>query len=103
MNSKILALLGFASKSGKLSYGMSSTEEALKKGVSELVIIACDTSEKSKKEVIFKANKYNIESIVLIGCTALQLSHSIGRTCSVLSVNDTGFAQAIKSHCKETH
>lgn len=103
MNNKILALLGFASKSGKLSYGMNKTEEALKNGVSRMVIMACDTSEKSKKEAIFRANKSGIEGIVLQNCTAEQLSHAVGRSCSVLSVNDTGFAQTIKEIGNITH
>ena len=103
MNNKILALLGFASKAGKLSYGMNKTDEALKKDVSRLVIVACDTSDKSKKEVIFSANKSGIEGIVLQDCTAEQLSHAVGRSCSVISVNDIGFAEAIREIGNTTH
>ncbi len=103
MNSKILALLGFASKAGKLSYGMNNTVTALKSGVSRLAIAAGDTSDKSKKELIFHADKFGTESIVLFGTTADELSHAVGRQCSVLSVNDTGFADAIKENGKETH
>ena len=100
MNSKILALLGFASKSGKLSYGMNNTVTALKSGVSRLVIAASDTSEKSKKELIFHADKFGIESIILYDVTAETLSHAVGRQCSTLSVNDTGFADAIKEEMR---
>lgn len=97
MNSKILALLGFASKAGKLSYGMNNTEAALKRGVSCLAVSTADTSEKSKKELIFQADKYGTESMVLEGVTAEMLSKAVGRQCSILSVNDTGFADAIKN------
>ncbi len=103
MDSKILALLGFASKAGKLSYGMNNTVNALKSGVSRLVLAAEDTSDKSKKELIFHADKFGTESVVLDGVTADDLSHAVGRQCSVLSVNDTGFADAIKQNGKTTH
>lgn len=103
MNSKLLALLGFASKAGKLSYGMNTTVAALKSGVSKLALAAADTSDKSKKELIFHADKFGTESIILNGITAEELSRAVGRQCSVLSVNDTGFADAIKENGKETH
>lgn len=102
MNSKILTLLGFCSKAGKISYGMNTTVASLKSGAAKVVISAVDTSEKSKKELIFHAEKYGTESLIL-SVTAEELSHAVGRRCSVLSVNDTGFADAIKKYGKETH
>lgn len=102
MNSKILALLGFCSKAGKISYGMNNAVASLKSGVAKVVISAVDTSEKSKKELIFHAKKYGIESLVL-ELTADELSHAVGFRCSVLSVNDKGFADAIMKNGKTTH
>ena len=102
MNNKILSLLGFCSKAGKMSYGMNNTVEALKRGVSKLTIAAADTSDKSKKELIFHAKKYGIESLVL-ELTADELSHAVGFRCSVLSVNDKGFADAIMKNGETTH
>ncbi len=102
MSSKILTLLGFASKAGKLSYGMADSLVSLKKGASQMVISAFDTSEKSKKELIFHAQKYNTESFILNDCTADTLSKAVGRRCSVISVNDKGFADAVLKLCKES-
>lgn len=102
MNSKILTLLGFCSKAGKISYGMNTTVASLKSGAAKVVISAVDTSEKSKKELIFHAEKYGTESLIL-SVTADELSHAVGFRCSVLSVNDTGFADAIKKYGKTTH
>ncbi len=102
MNSKILTLLGFASKAGKLSYGMADTVASLKKGVACMVIAAADTSDKSKKELIFHAQKYNTESFIFSGTTADDLGKAIGRACTVISVNDKGFADAVLKICKET-
>ena len=96
MNNKILSLLGFCSKAGKMSYGMNNTVEALKRGVSKLTIAAADTSDKSKKELIFHSEKYGSASMIL-DISAEELSHAVGFRCNVLSVNDTGFAEAIKN------
>lgn len=95
MNSKILTLLGFVSKAGKLSYGMNATLTALKGGKAQVVIAAMDTSAKSKKELIFHAEKYGVKNIVLESVSAEQLSHAVGRRCSIISVNEQGFAEAI--------
>lgn len=95
MNNKISSLLGFCSKAGRMSYGMNTAIEALKSGVSRLTISAADTSDKSKKELIFHSEKYGVQCFIL-DITAEELSHAVGRRCNVLSVNDTGFADAIK-------
>ena len=56
MQSKVLTLLGFASKAGKLQFGMAKSGESVKSGKSALLICACDVSDKSKKEVAFLTN-----------------------------------------------
>lgn len=101
MNSKILTLLGFASKAGKLSYGMAETLVSLKKGISGMVMAAADTSDKSKKELIFHAQKCSTESFIFTDLTAEDLGKAVGRACTVVSVNDKGFADAIYKICKE--
>ena len=50
MNDKILTLLGFATKAGKLSYGFDAVKTALAQSKSKLVLIANDLSQKSQKE-----------------------------------------------------
>ncbi len=91
---KTLTLLGFASKALKLEYGMQKTIEALKKNRSKLIVTASDLSEKSKKEILFYANKQNIRLLTL-DVTVENLSTAVGRKCGVISVNDNGFADAI--------
>ena len=95
MNSKILTLLGFASKAGKLSFGMDMTAEAVVKRKCQLVITADDVSGKSLKEITFFANKTNTTVLTITGCDMQTLSHSVGHRCAILSVNDKGFAEAI--------
>ncbi len=96
MENKILTLLGFASKAGKLSFGAASALDALKSGKSKLIVISSDISDKSKKEMRFSSDKYSVENIMLSTVSTLNLSNAVGRNCGILSVNDSSFASAIK-------
>ncbi|MBR7132372.1 MAG: ribosomal L7Ae/L30e/S12e/Gadd45 family protein [Clostridia bacterium] len=96
MNDKILTLLGFAAKAGKLSYGFDTTVTAIKKGKSGLVLTACDISEKSKKEIEFFATQRTVPYIVLKDTDIEALSKAVGRKCGIVSVNDSGFADACR-------
>ena len=95
MKNKILTLLGFATKAGRLSFGMKATEEALKSGKSKVVVIADDVSPKSKKEVLFFSHNKDVQIITLKDTTITDVSEAVGRKCGIISVNDKGFADAI--------
>lgn len=95
MNNKILTLLGFASKAGKLSFGMQKATESINKNKSKLIVMACDVSAKSQKEIIFFAHNKNISTVILREVTIEILSAAVGRKCGIISVCDNGFADAI--------
>ena len=96
MNSeKILSLLGFAAKAGKLSFGTHATEFAIESGRAKLVLAAEDISEKSVKELKFKADKKSITVLNLNGISTATLSKRVGKNCGILAVNESGFADAI--------
>ncbi len=95
MNSKTLTLLGFCSKAGRMSYGMDATVASIKKGTAKLVVIAFDVSPKSVKEITFNTQG-RLKIITLNDCDMQTLSHAIGRKCGILSVNDSGFAEAVE-------
>ena len=95
MDKKILTLLGFASKSRKLSYGAAASADSVNAGKSKLIIISGDISEKSKKEMIFVSEKNNVPVIVLGNVTSNVISNAVGRNCGILSVNDKSFASGI--------
>ena len=99
MNSKMLTLLGFAAKAGRLCYGMDTTVAAVKGGKARLVITAADISEKSRKEILFYRAKFNTE-VILSDISIEQLSHAVGKRCGIISVNDEGFAKAIMNLAK---
>lgn len=103
MNDKVLTLLGFASKAGKLSYGFDAVKTALTQGKSKLALTANDVSQKSQKEVTFYCGKFKTELIVLDAYDMETLSHAVGRKCGIISVNDLSFADGLLSaiNCRE--
>ncbi len=97
MNDKILTLLGFASKAGKLSYGFDAVKTALMQSKSKLVLIANDTSAKTRKEITFFSGKFKTQVLDLDAYNMETLSHAVGRKCAVVSVNDNSFADGLIS------
>ena len=94
-NNKSLALLGFAAKAGKLSFGTHATTYAITSKKAKLVCAAEDISAKSVKELKFNASKTNIPVMILKGISTQLLSQRIGKNCGILAVNDEGFAKAL--------
>lgn len=94
-NNKILTLLGFASKAGKLGFGMLQSVECLKKNKAKLIVLAYDVSEKSKKEILFFTHNKNVDTVTLDEVTMETLSAAVGKRCGIISVNDNGFADSI--------
>ena len=97
MNDKILTLLGFAAKAGKLSYGFDATKTALSQKKAKLVLIATDISPKSQKEVLFFGDKFKIKAIILNDYSIETISHAVGRKCGIISVNDASFGDGLLS------
>lgn len=88
--------MGFASKAGKLSFGMNETKAALEKGKSKLIIVASDVSAKSKKEINFFGSNKDVNVLTLNDISIKTVSDAVGRKCGIISVNDNGFSDAIQ-------
>ena len=95
MKNKVLTLLGFATKAGKLSFGAAAAESALYSGKAKLVLVSSEISPKTRKEMTFHSDKCNIECVVLDEIDIITLSDAVGRKCGVLSVNDSSFAESL--------
>ncbi len=97
MNEKIFPLLGFARKANKLSLGHDAAISAVVKNSAKLCILCADASDRLKKEFAHACSfdNKNIE-IALLDCSMTDISKAVGSKCAVLSVNDEGFANAIK-------
>lgn len=97
----ILTLLSFAAKAGKISFGTHATEFAITSKKAKLALAAEDISEKSVKELKYRADKVDIPVAVLIGVTTQTLSKRLGKNCGIIAVNDKGFADAVMKNYKE--
>ena len=95
MNNKVLTLLGFATKAGKLSFGMEAVKTSIKTNKSKLVVMANDVSAKSQKEIAFFTSNKEIEFLVLENISITEVSAAVGRKCGIISVNDENFAETI--------
>lgn len=92
-NHPILSRLGFARKSGRLSIGFAASKESCLNKKAKLIVIAADVSAKSEKEIrYFAGDKI---PAVKIDSTILEMSAAIGIKAGIVSVNDSGFADAI--------
>lgn len=88
---KIYSMIGIARKGGKISIGFDVTCLDVKSKKSILVLIATDASDKTKENIQFLCDKYDIK-YVEYGEKEI-LGKSLGRkVVSVLSVNDTNIA-----------
>lgn len=95
MKDKVLTLLGFAAKAGRLSYGFEASMGALKAGRSQLILVAEDISAKSLKETVYFAEKFGVRHALLKGIDIKTVSDAVGRKCGILSVSEKGFAEGI--------
>ncbi len=92
--SRVLGLIGIATKAGKVTFGTEAVLEAIEKRKAKLVIIADDASEKSKGNMIFSCNKKDIP-ITVFGLIE-DISHCIGRkNKSVICINDKNLGEEI--------
>ena len=92
--SKVLSLLGLATRGRNLVSGEYQTEVAVKDGSAMLVIVAEDASANTKKLFTDKCSFYEVP--VFQYGTKEQLGWAIGKGCrSSLAVCDAGLAQAI--------
>ncbi len=94
-NSKVYGLLGLTAKAGKITFGSEACEEAIAKKKIKLLIIAEDSSEKTKKHFKEKCEENKIE-FYLFG-NIESISKAIGKANkAVIGINDKNLAGAIR-------
>ena len=92
---KIHSLLGIAMRAGKLVSGEDGTMIDLKKGKLNLVIVAEDASNNTKKLFKDKSSFRHVNCIEL--STKSDLGISIGKDSrAVIGIKDIGFANKIR-------
>ena len=95
--SKALSLISLATKAGKIASGEFCTEKEVKAGFAELVIVAEDASDNTKKKFKNMCEFYEVP-IYFYGDKDT-LGHAMGKEFRAsLAVIDHGFANGIKKH-----
>ncbi len=101
MNDKLLSLLGIARRAGRLSLGFDPAADTMKKGRTNLLLLAADLSGNSRKSVLQEAERTNTKSIVL-DRTMAELGAAVGKNVGIIAVNDRGFADSIEKMIHNT-
>ena len=95
--SKALSMISLATKAGKTASGEFCTEKEVKCGTAELVIVATDASENTKKKFQNMCEFYEVP-IYFYGDKDT-LGHAMGKEFRAsLAVTDHGFAKGIMKH-----
>ncbi len=102
MDKKMLNFLGIAVRAGKVQAGFNRCSTAIKSGKAKLVIVCCDISEKTVKEIRFLCDKYHTKMIE-VDCQIAELTAAIGTKAGICAVCDLGFANNLEalSKCNE--
>ena len=94
---KALSLISLATKAGKTASGEFCTEKEVKSFQAELVIVATDASDNTKKKFQNMCEFYEVP-IYFYGDKDT-LGHAMGKEFRAsLAVNDPGFAKGIMKH-----
>lgn len=91
---KAFGLIGLATKAGKVVCGTDAAIECIKKYKAKLLIIAKDSSEKTKENFRFLCEKYNVPIVELADKDSL--SNAIGnKNKAIIVIKDKNFAEEI--------
>ncbi len=91
---KVLNLISLAKKAGKVKTGEYLSMKSLKEGMAYLLIIASDTSERSKERIMKMCEIFSCECVVF--GSKEELGHFTGsKDKSVICINDEGFSKAL--------
>ena len=99
MNDRLLSLLGLMRRASKLTLGTDAVIDSVNNGESRLVLLTCDASERTRENLIHICQNGGVECVVLSYDTQT-VGHAVGKWAKVLSVNDSGFAKAARSHIR---
>lgn len=95
VNNKILGLLGLSAKAGKICFGSDSVENEIRKKKVNIVIVARDSSERTRNKFEKICNENNIRMI--IADTIDNISKAIGKSNkAIIGIKDKNIANQIE-------
>ena len=99
MNLRILTLMQFARKAGKLVSGYSACERAMHKKEIELLILAADSSERTRDKMKKLALSAGISGAVIETGSQQEISSALGLPVTgVFGIKDKNFAGKIMEY-----
>ncbi len=93
-NDRILQLLGLCRRAGRLKLGSDAAVSSAAQGEARLLLCAEDISENTRKKIKSAADMYGVKFFTL-NRTKDSLSAALGKFCTVVAVNDSGFAKKL--------
>ena len=100
MDKKLLQFMGLCQRAGKLASGETGVLSAIKDGSAELIIVAENASDNTKKKFGDSARFYN-KKIVVFG-DKFEMGNAIGKDeRAVMAVRDKRFADKIEKMIAE--
>lgn len=95
INNKVLGMLGLGAKAGQIVSGMDACLEAMKKKKIRLIIVSEEASDKTKKNINYYADKYQMP--IYIYGKIDEISKAIGnKNKAIVGVKDENMAKKIK-------
>lgn len=93
-NNKILGLIGLATRARKIAFGADSVELEIKKKKVKLIVIAEDSSERTKNKFRKLSEEFNIP--IIEKETIQTLSKAIGKeNKAIIGIEDINFSREI--------
>ncbi|MBS5479540.1 MAG: L7Ae/L30e/S12e/Gadd45 family ribosomal protein [Acutalibacteraceae bacterium] len=98
----VAGLLGIARRAGRLSTGFDAVCAQIGEGKAELVLLACDLSEKTGKELRYAARNRKLSAIRLpLDKETISRALGLKKPVGVLALTDKGFADAVRRQCRD--
>ncbi len=95
INNKILGLIGLAARARKISFGTDSVEQEIKKKKVNLIIVAKDSSERTKNKFQKLSEEYKIPILIIEEIDTL--SKAIGKSNkAIIGIKDINFSNEIQ-------
>lgn len=93
-NARICGLIGLATKAGRVVYGTDACLEEMRKKRVSLVLVAKDSSDRTKLNFNQEASKLNIKMYEILSIA--EMSNAIGKANkAVIGIKDNGFSKKI--------
>ena len=95
MLSKVIGTIGLAARARKISFGADSVEYDIKEGKVKLVIVAKDSSERTREKFKKICEMYHVP--IIIDGEIEQLSKAIGKSNkAIIGIKDVNMSKGIQ-------